>query len=109
MTDTTKIVFSKTLEKSEWDNTAIGKGDIEEEIQQLKNKPGKDIIVYGGANFVSNLLKQGLIDEYHFFINPAVLGNGMTIFKEIEQKLNLKLVKAKSFVCGIVVLCYQPG
>jgi dihydrofolate reductase len=55
------------------------------------------------------LIKYNLIDEYHLFINPTAIGNGMTIFKDIEQKLNLKLVKATPFDCGIVVLCYQPA
>lgn len=79
-----------------------------DEITQLKKQPGKDIIVYGGANFVSALIKEGLIDEYHLFINPTAIGNGMTIFKEIDGKLNLVLVKSTSFACGIVVLHYEP-
>lgn len=113
MYDTPKIVFSKTLEKSDplvkgWNNTVLAKRDISEEINELKKQPGKDIVVYGGANFVSNLIKYDLIDEYQLFINPVVIGNGMTIFKEREQKLNLKLVKATPFDCGIVALCYYP-
>jgi dihydrofolate reductase len=109
MVDTPKIVFSKTLKKSEWDNTRLATGDLVEEISYLKKQPGKDIIAYGGSRFVSNLIKYGLIDEYHLFINPVAIGNGMTIFKTIDQKLNLKLVKATAFSCGIVVLCYQPA
>ncbi|HWZ04787.1 MAG TPA: dihydrofolate reductase family protein [Mucilaginibacter sp.] len=109
MTDTAKVVFTKTIEKSEWNNTVLAKGDITEEVNHLKAKAGKDIITYGGANFASNLIKYNLIDEYHLFINPTIIGNGMTIFKDIEQKLNLKLVKAVPFECGIVVLCYEPA
>jgi len=107
MYDTLKVVFSKTLEKSEWDNTVLAKGDISEEIKRLKKQPGKDIIAYGGASFVSNLIKHGLIDEYHLFINPVAIGNGMTIFKGLENKLDLKLVNSESFDCGIVILYYQ--
>ncbi len=108
MCDTPKVVFSKTLERSEWDNTTLAKGDITDEVNRLKGEPGKGIIVYGGAEFVSNLIKHNLIDEYHLFINPAIIGNGMSIYKNIEKRMNLKLVKASSFDCGIVVLHYEP-
>lgn len=110
-TDTPKVVFTKTLDKSEWDNTVLAKGDLVDEIMKLKKSRyggSKDIIAYGGARFVSALIKQGLIDEFHLFINPSAIGNGMTIFKELDSKQNLTLVKATSFDCGIVVLNYEP-
>ncbi len=107
-TDTNKVVFTKTLDKSEWDNTVLGKGDLADEITTLKKQEGKDIIAYGGATFVSALIKQGLIDEFHLFINPAAIGNGMTFFKEFDSKQNMTLVKSSSFDCGIVVLNYEP-
>ena len=106
--DTPKIVFSRTLDKSEWDNTEIAKGDYVQFINQLKEKPGKDIIVYGGAGFVSSLIGKNLIDEYHLFINPAAIGKGMTIFNTVDGNLNLKLVKSSAFDCGIVVNKYEP-
>jgi dihydrofolate reductase len=105
---TKKVVFTKTLEKSEWDNTVLAKGDLVDEITKLKKQDGKDIIAYGGATFVSALIKHGLIDEFHLFINPTAIGNGMSIFKELDNKQNLKLVKSTSFDCGIVVLNYEP-
>lgn len=108
MNNTAKVVFTKSLDKSEWPNTVLAKGNLVDEITQLKKQPGNDIIVYGGANFVSTLIKEGLIDEYHLFINPTAIGNGMTIFKELNDKLNLALVKSTSFACGIVVLNYEP-
>jgi dihydrofolate reductase len=107
-TDTPKVVFSQTLEKSEWANTLLAKGNLVEEITRLKNQPGKDIIAYGGATFVSALIKDGLIDEFHLFINPTAIGNGMAIFKKMDRKQNLVLVKSTAFDCGIVVLYYQP-
>ena len=107
-TNTHKVVFTKTLDKSEWDNTVLAKGDLVEEVTKLKKQEGGDIIAYGGATFVSALIKQGLIDEFHLFINPAAIGNGMTIFKELDRQQNLTLVKATSFNCGIVVLNYEP-
>ncbi|MGZ5190934.1 MAG: dihydrofolate reductase family protein [Flavisolibacter sp.] len=105
--DTKKVVFTKTLDKSEWDNTVLAKGDIVDEINSLKNQVGKDIIAYGGADFVSSLIKHGLIDEYHLLINPTAIGNGMAIFNGLEGKQKLKLVKAISFECGIVVINYK--
>ena len=95
------------METSEWDNTKLGKGDLAEEITKLKNQPGKDIIVYGGATFVSDLIKHNLVDEYHLFINPVVIGNGMTIFKDLPMK-KMELVKTITGSNGIVVLFYKP-
>jgi dihydrofolate reductase len=105
---TKKVVFTKTLEKSEWDNTVLAKGDLVDEITKLKRQSGNDIIAYGGATFVSALIKHGLIDEFHLFINPAAIGNGMTIFKELGSRQNLTLVKSTACDCGIVVLNYVP-
>ena len=107
-TDTPKVVFSRTLANSKWDNTVLAKGDLVDEITRLKNQVGQDIIAYGGATFVSALVKHGLIDELHLFINPSVIGKGMSIFRELDHKQNLKLAQATFFECGIVVLHYEP-
>lgn len=107
MYDTPKVVFSTTISESKWENTVVAKDDIVTEVNGLKKKDGGDIIAYGGANFVSNLIKNNLIDEYLLFINPVAIGSGMAIFKELEGKLNLKLVSATPFECGIVALTYQ--
>lgn len=108
MVDTPKVVFTKTLKKSAWENTDIATGDLTDEITKLKSQDGNDIIVYGGAEFVSGLVKGGLIDEYHLFVNPAILGEGMTIFKDVIHNQNLTLVNAIPFDCGIVLLHYEP-
>ena len=105
MVDTPKIVFTKTLNHLEGKNVQVEKGDLVEVINRLKTTPGKDIIAYGGSNFVSNLIQHGLIDEYYLFVNPAAIGSGMPIFKE---RANLKLVHARAFDCGVVVLHYVP-
>ncbi len=106
-TTTPKIVFTTTLEKSIWVNTEIAKGELVGEINKLKNKKGKDIIVYGGGAFVTSLINSGLIDEFHLFINPTAIGNGMTIFKGLEKNQNLKLKIVKQFDCGIAMTCYD--
>lgn len=107
MVDYPKIVFTKTLDESPWANTVLAKGDVIEEVNRLKNQSGKDIIVYGGANFVSSLIRENLIDEYNLFVNPVAVGKGMTIFNNLNRKLNLKLVESKAFSCGIVALHYR--
>jgi dihydrofolate reductase len=97
------------LDKSNWDNTKIAKGDLVEEITRLKKKSsggkGQDIIVYGGASFVSSLIKNNLIDEYHLFINPVAIGKGISIF---TNRLNLKLFKSIPFNNGEVLNYYEP-
>ncbi len=105
---TQKVVFTKTLGKSEWENTLLAKGNMADEVIKLKNQKGKDIIAYGGVSFASALVKQGLIDEYHLFVNQAAIGKGLSIFKELTERLNLTLIKALPFDCGIVVLHYEP-
>ncbi len=107
MTDTPKVVFSKTLEKVEWNATTLAKGDIVEEVNKLKLQEGKDLITYGGVGFITSLIEHNLIDEYHFFVNPVAIGDGMSFFKNLKKKLKLKHIHSKSFPCGIVVLCYH--
>ncbi|HET6989802.1 MAG TPA: dihydrofolate reductase family protein [Bacteroidia bacterium] len=112
MHETSKVVFTKSLEKNEWENTVLASGNLKEEITKLKKQSrslsgGKDLIVYGGGTLVSSLIKEELIDELHLFVNPTAIGNGMTIFKGLESKRNFKLIKAIPFECGIVVLHYE--
>ncbi len=107
LTKTPKIVFSKTYEKSIWNNTKVATGEITEEVLKIKQQNGNDIIVYGGGSFVSSLITKELIDEIHLFINPVIIGKGMPIFQEISKKQNFKAIQAKHFECGIVVLTYK--
>jgi dihydrofolate reductase len=108
MIETPKVVFTKTLKKSQWANTDIATGDITDEITNLKSQDGKDIIVYGGASFDSSLIRAGLIDELHLFINPVAIGNGLTIFKDLDEIQKFNLVKSVVFDCGIIGLHYEP-
>jgi dihydrofolate reductase len=109
MIETPKVVFTKILKKSQWANTDIAIGDLTDEIIKLKSQNSKkDIIVYGGASFDSSLIRAGLIDELHLFINPVAIGNGMTIFKDLNEVQKFTLVKSITFDCGIVVLHYEP-
>ena len=107
MIETPKIVFTKSLTKSEWPNTEIATGDLREEITKLKSQEGDDIIVYGGASFDSSLIKENLIDEYYLFINPVAIGNGKTIFGDLKEIRKLSLVESIAFDSGIVLLHYE--
>jgi dihydrofolate reductase len=108
MIETPKVVVTKTLKKSQWVNTALATGNLTDEIIKLKSEKGKDIIVYGGATFDSSLIKAGLIDEFHLFINPVAIGSGMAIFKDLHEIQKFTMVKSTPFDCGIVELQYEP-
>ena len=106
--DTPKVVFTKTLDKSTWNNTTLEKGNLAEEITNLKKQNGKDILVIGGAGFVSSLIKEGLIDEYHLIINPTAIGNGMTIFNALDRIQKFTPIQSKLYSGGKTVLSYKP-
>jgi dihydrofolate reductase len=107
MIETPKVVFTKTLNKSEWINTDIATGDLIEEITKIKSQKGGDIIVYGGASFDSSLIKEKLIDEFYLFFNPVAIGNGMTIFKDLNETQKYTLIESKAFESGKVLLRYE--
>ena len=107
MIEIPKVVFTKTLNKSKWINTEIATGDLTDEIIKLKSRDGKDMIVYGGATFDSSLIKLGLIDEFLLFINPVAIGNGMTIFKDLNEIQKFNLIDSKVFDSGEVLLHYE--
>ena len=106
MIEIPKVVFTKTLNKSEWINTSIVTGDLIEEVSKIKSQSGRDIVVYGGATFDSSLIKEKLIDEFYLFINPVAIGNGMTIFKNLNEIQKYTLIESKAFECGKVLLRY---
>jgi dihydrofolate reductase len=99
------LVLSRTLDKVEWKTTRIVR-DVEE-IRELKQRPGKDMLVLGGATLVSNLMNLGLIDELRLMVNPLVLGGGKALFKDVKDRHALKFVRAKSLRSGKVSLTYN--
>jgi dihydrofolate reductase len=96
---TPKIIFSRTLHHTEGENAKVERGDLKESVTKLKQAHGKDILVYGGADFVSDLVRHNLIDDYHLLVNPVAIGEGKRIFND-QQKL--KLIKSTSFTNGVV-------
>ncbi len=103
-----KIVFSRTLERAEWANTRMVKGEMADEMRRLKAAPGKDLLVLGSASLAGTLTRLGLIDEYRVMVNPVLLGGGSPLFQGIAGKLNLKLLSARSFRSGNLLVAYQP-
>jgi dihydrofolate reductase len=109
LNDAAKIVFSRTMKKADWQPTKVVNDLSKEEVMKIKNSPGKDIMVFGSGSIVSQLSRLGLVDEYQLMVNPVVLPKGMPLFSDTLEKLNLKLVKTRTFKNGIVLVHYQPA
>ena len=109
MNNLPKIVFSRTLESAEWQNSTLVKSDAIAEISKSKQLPGKDMVILGSASLASFLLQRGLIDEYRVILNPVLLGSGRPLFQDVKQRLRLKLSRTKLFGSGVVVLYYQSA
>jgi len=105
--DTQKIVFSTTLEKTEWNNSRLVKENIEEEIKNLKELPGNDIIILGSPRFAHRLLELDLIDVLKITISPIIIGSGLPLFNEGKYSRNLSLVENKTFNSGVIGLTYN--
>jgi dihydrofolate reductase len=103
------VVFSKSLDKVEGKNTRIVRTDLHDEVLKLKQENGKNIFT-GGVTLASQLAELGLIDEYHFMVQPVIAGEGRRLFEGInlQEKLQLKLVESKVFKSGVVVLRFLP-
>src|SRR3989454_5884321 len=108
MNNLPKIVFSKTLQEVKWNNSSLVKENIVEEISKMKQQTGKDMVIFGSGSIVSTFMQFGLIDEYRLIVNPVVLGSGKPLFKGINEKHNLKLLKNRILGSGVVILYYQP-
>ena len=102
-----KIVFSRTLQHLDWDTATLATKPIEEEVLELRQQPGKDIFV-GSPGLIVALTQLGLIDEYQICVHPVIAGSGLPLFKNITDKIDLTLLKTKTFGSGAVVLYYEP-
>jgi dihydrofolate reductase len=103
-----KYVVSTTLNKAEWNNSHLIKGNISKEVSQLKKQPGQDIMVAGSNRLVHTLMQHDLIDEYRLLVYPVVLGSGKRLFGDVS-KATLRPVETKMFSSGVVLLRYQPN
>ena len=103
-----KIVFSHTLKNVDWKNVKLAKGGIKEEVLELKQQAGKNILA-GSPSLIVTLMQLDLIDEYQLCVQPIILGNGLRLFKNINDRRNLKLLKTKNFGSGSITLYYEPA
>jgi len=102
-----KVVFSRTLEKADWNNTRLFKEDPAEVMRNLKREPGQGLVLMGSASIVAQLAQQDLIDSYQLVINPIVLGVGKSMFTGLERRLPLKLSSTRAFQNGNLVVSYE--
>ena len=108
MNELPKVVFSRTLKTVEWKNSRLVKENIAEEVARVKRQPGKDLALIGSADLASTFMRLGLIDEYRIFVNPVVLGGGARMFKNVNDRTSLNLLKTETLRSGVVILSYQP-
>ena len=102
-----KLVFSNTLKDTEWDSAKLAKRPLGEEVLQLKQQPGKDILV-GSRSLIIQLLNDKLIDEFQICIHPVIEGKGLLLFDQIKDRIMLKLIKTKLLNSGAAVFYYEP-
>jgi dihydrofolate reductase len=108
MNEIPKVVFSKTLTKAPWRESTIARGDLEGEIASLKEKPGGEIIAWGGANFAQSLSRAGLVDEYAIIIQPVVYGGGQPIFSSLPDALHLQRLATTTYSSGTALNIFKP-
>jgi dihydrofolate reductase len=104
-----KYVVSTTLDQVEWNNSRLINENIPEQVSQLKQQPGQDILVAGSRALVHTLMQHDLIDEFRLLVHPVVLGGGKRLFGDGSGAKVLKLVDSKTFSSGVVALSYQPA
>jgi dihydrofolate reductase len=102
-----KIVFSHTLKNVDWKNVKLAKGGVKEEVLELRQQPGKDILV-GSPSLITTLMNLNLIDEYQLCVHPVIAGKGLPLFKNINNRSILKLSRIKTLSSGKITLYYEP-
>jgi dihydrofolate reductase len=103
-----KIVFSRTLERADWQNTRLHRRDMVATMKALKTEPGPDLAILGSGDIVGQLAAAGLIDNYQIMVNPIALGAGRALFGGLNAPLSLRLTSTRTFASGKVLLCYAP-
>lgn len=102
-----KIVFSTTLPSADWNNTTLIKDNLEEEVNTLKEQPGKDLVIFGSPGLAKSFMNLGLIDEYKLTLHPVILGAGINLFDNNTPMSKLKLLESKTLGSGVVTLHYS--
>jgi dihydrofolate reductase len=104
-----KYVVSSTLEKPEWNNSTVLKGDVAEEVAKLTQEQDGDVVVHGSARLVQTLVEHDLVDEFRLMVFPIALGSGKRLFGETSDKKPLRLVDSKVVGDGVTILIYEPA
>lgn len=109
MNSVKKTVFSRTLRSAGWNNSRVAKDDVATEVSRLKAQADTDIFSFGSADFSATLIRERLVDEYRFGINPVILGKGIPFFKGDQGEQKLKVVWSQTLSSGVVIVHYQPA
>ena len=104
-----KYVVSRTLDKVDWNNSTLIKGDVVKEINKLKGADGPELQVHGSSNLIQTLLRHNLIDELHLWIFPVAIGNGKRLFGEDTNPSNFKLLDSKTSSTGVIIATYEQS
>lgn len=108
MDDIHKIVYSRTLESTDWKTAELKREIVRDEIVELKQQAGKDILV-GSPSMIIQLGNLGLVDEYQLAIHPIIVGSGLQLFKDVNDRIDPRLLKTKTFGCGVVIHYYETS
>ena len=104
---TKHLIFSSKLNNTGWNNASVVSGDLNQIIQNIMLKDGKDIQIVGGANFASGFINSGLVDEYRIMVNPVIIGQGKSLWSEIVYTQSLECISTELLDNGVLVLCYK--
>jgi dihydrofolate reductase len=102
-----KVIISKTMRGQDSDKRKVISDNIPARVTALKQQEGKEIVMFGSPGTAHTLMQHNLIDEYWLFVNPLLLGQGMPLFKDLKERINLKLIEARAFTSGVVCLHYE--
>lgn len=102
-----KVVLSRTMSEKGLDNTIVISDHLADNINKIKNRDGKNILIFGSPSASNSLLSQGLIDEFWLFVNPIILGKGIPLFTGVTETIKLSLIETKTFSCGVIALHYK--
>jgi dihydrofolate reductase len=107
MADTSKVFFSNILKEVKWKNSRLAKADPTTTVHQMKKETGGDLVIFGGAALAAHFAKNNLVDEYRIKLEPVILGKGKSLYKDITDRVKLKLIKSKPFDSGVIGLYYE--
>ena len=104
-----KYVASRTLEHPEWQNTKLIEGDVAKAVADLKEQPGKGLVVYASGDLTNTLMGHDLVEEYRLWVHPVVLGRGSRFFEDGAERMDLELIDSTAIASGVAILTYRPG